>query len=74
MTFDYGKLRGKFKEVHLTQAQIAEIIGISAASMSEKLNGKSDFSHSEIISICGTLKIPAKEIGTYFFTPEVKEA
>ena len=40
--YNYGKLLGKFRELGLTQAKLAELIGVSASRVSEYLSGKSE--------------------------------
>lgn len=72
MSFDYRKLRGKIREFG-TQADVAKEIGISSTSFSDKLNGKSDFSNSEVTALCDVLSISVSEIPIYFFTEKVKE-
>lgn len=64
--FDYGKLRGKIREFG-TQEKFAEAIGISAVTLSERLNNKSQFTQKEINKSVDVLKISAEEIPTYFF-------
>ena len=44
-------LRGEMAKYRVTIAQLAEVVGISANSMSAKLNGKVDFTLSEIRKI-----------------------
>ena len=58
MSFNYSKLRGRIKEKFATQAHFAVELNISAASLSDKLNGKSNFSHKEIALACEKLDIP----------------
>ncbi len=67
MSFDYSKLRGIIREKFKTQEKFAAELGISSASLSEKLNEKSDFSHSEIVLFCKKLGIQAENIKDYFF-------
>ena len=54
---EYMKLRARFTELGLTQAEVAEKIGISANSLSRKLNGRQDFKLSEVRSLCKVLDI-----------------
>ena len=54
---EYMKLRARFTELGLTQAEVAEKIGISANSLSRKLNGRQDFKLSEVRSLCKVLAI-----------------
>ena len=67
MSFDYSKLRGIIREKYKTQGALADELGISAASLSDKLNEKSDFSHGEITLACDKLGIPYERISEYFF-------
>ena len=67
MSFDYSKLRGKIREKYKTQEVFAGELGISAASLSDKLNEKSDFSHGEITLAWDKLGIPYECISEYFF-------
>ena len=67
MSFDYSKLRGKIREKYGTQGLFADELGISAATLSDKLNEKSDFSHGEITLACDRLGIPYERINEYFF-------
>ena len=54
---DTNKLKAKFRENGLTQADVAKMIGISANSLSRKLNGKKDFKLGEVLLLCKALKI-----------------
>lgn len=50
-------LRAKFKECGKTQAEVAELIGMSTNSLSRKLSGKRDFRLSEVDRLCQILDI-----------------
>ena len=67
MKFNYSKLLGRIRECGLTQAQLANSIGINKGTMSAKLNGKFTFTTIEILGISEKLNIPRNEIGDYFF-------
>jgi len=56
------KLRSKLVAVNLNQYKLAEIIGISNQSMSNKMTGKTDFSQSEISQILNILKDRGLEV------------
>ncbi len=58
-------LRGRIAEKGYTQKKVAEMIGITYQSFSEKINNKSPFKVSEIIKLCDVLGIVDKDI--YFF-------
>ncbi len=71
--FDYSKLRGRMAECGITQAQLAEKIGINKCTLSVKINGQYAFGNDEIIAICKVLDIPHVEISKYFFCPKRSE-
>jgi transcriptional regulator with XRE-family HTH domain len=74
MSFDYSKLRGRMAERGVTQAQLAEKIGINKATLSVKLNGRYGFVNDEIITICKELGIHTDEISRYFFCSASSES
>lgn len=63
----YADLRGLIRSKYRTQARFAEAIGISACSLSKKLNGKAEWTAEEIRKSCEVLGISAEQIPTYFF-------
>ena len=63
----YPKLRGKIREKFGTQEAFAIAIGMSPASMSAKLMGKTEWTRAEIEKACALLDIPMAEAHTYFF-------
>ena len=65
----YPKLRGKIREVFCTQSAFARQMGMNAATVSAKLNGKSDWSRTEMELACTALGIPMSEMHI-FFCPE----
>lgn len=73
MKFNYSKLRGKIREMGITQKQIAEKIGTGESTISAKLNNKCYFYQPEIAKICDILNIADEEVGLYFFTTEVEK-
>lgn len=62
----YPKLRAKMKEHETEQAVLAELLEISSSFFNKKINGKSDFTMTEMYSICRELDIPESEVGDYF--------
>lgn len=48
MERDYRKLRGKIVEVYGTMSNFAKAMGYSERTVSLKINGKVDFSQSDI--------------------------
>lgn len=72
MEFEYAKVKGKIKEKFGTQADFASAMGLSATTISDKLNNKSPWTQKEIDSACVLLGIEPVDIPTYFFTTKVK--
>ena len=71
MTFDYSKLRGKIREVLVTQDEFAKAIGLSNTSISAKLNNKVEWTQQEINKAAEVLRIPDNDVYAYFFTDKV---
>lgn len=70
--FDFNKFLGRIRELHITQAEIAEQLGISKSTLNLKINNKGgQFSQEELFKMLEIAKIPDDEIKTYFFTPIV---
>ena len=61
----YGKIKGKMAEKGLTLRELADLTGIKLSTLSNKLNGQTEFKVSEIQIISKILGI--KEIESYFF-------
>ena len=66
MRFDYRRLKGRIKMIFDTQERFATAMGISARTVSLKLNNA--VTQREILLACDLLKIPYGEIPDYFFT------
>ena len=60
-------LKDKIRNSGLKQAFIAEKIGISRASLNDKIHNRSEFKQSEIDAISVVLKLTAKEQMQIFF-------
>lgn len=61
----FGKLRGKMVEEGITQSALAHSMGLSRATMSLKMNGKRDFTLTELKIIVKLLNID--DPYSYFF-------
>lgn len=70
---NYAKLLGKIRECGLTQADLAEKIGIHKGTLSAKLNNQFSFTIKEMLAIGEVLEIPQGELGDYFFAEEVQK-
>ena len=67
MKFDSAKLRGRIRTYFSTQASFAQALEMSECALSQKLNGRSEWTAGEIRKSCELLGIPADEIHLYFF-------
>lgn len=73
MVYDYSKLNGKIVEVFGTQNKFAEAMGLSARSVSLKLNNLVSWKQPEISKAATLLNIDSELILEYFFTVKVQE-
>lgn len=67
----YHKLRGKIKEKGLTEKEFAKQVNLSSSGLSARLNGKTEWSISEMESVCMALSIPINNAPEYFFEGKV---
>lgn len=59
----YGRLYQELKKHGVTQAMIARRLRISANSVNNKIQGKSDFTASEMYAICEMIDdVPMQEL------------
>lgn len=66
----YPDLRGRIRSRYVTQAAFAASMGLSECVVSQKLNGRSEWTSDEIRRACTVLGIPAEDIHLYFFCEE----
>lgn len=71
VNYNYSKLRGRLRELGLTQLEFAKKIGISECSLNLALNNKRGFRQGEILRAISALKLENKDIDTYFFVHEL---
>jgi len=69
---DLGLLRKKIDESGMTMVAIASKSGILRETLYNRLNGKSDFSVSEMVALCDTLHLQNEDRERIFFAPEVE--
>lgn len=67
MNYNYSRLLGRMKERGYTQERLSRTLGINVATLSQKLNNRSEFTQHEMDCILRVLDIPAHEIKPYFF-------
>lgn len=70
--FDYNKLRGRIKEMKNSETKFAPEVDMSPATLSSKLNQKTDFTSIEIHKISKALRIEQMEIPKYFFEEKLE--
>ena len=68
---NHQKLRAKLVENGLNAEQLAEMIGVAASTLRNKLAGRNEFTQREISSIARFLKISREEILDIFFDEKV---
>ena len=68
MAYNYKELRGKIRGKFGTQEAFAKAMGMNSASLSLKLNNKSDWTRVEIERACTLLGIPLEDAVLYFFS------
>lgn len=69
----YRKLRGKIKEVYDTQEAFGKAMGMSKATLCQRLKGAVEWKMSEISTACELLGIPLAEAHLYFFNQKVEK-
>ena len=65
--FKYSKLSGRIKEKCGSQANFANMIGLSERTICLKMNNKVEWKQGEIIKACNILDIADEDIPSYFF-------
>ena len=51
----FANLKAEIARAEITQQDLADAIGISGKSLSNKINGKTDFTHEEMVFIAKRL-------------------
>lgn len=64
---DYSKLRGRIKEKNYSEKEFANLIGMSAPTLSGKFKGTTFFNTEEIKKVISVLEIQQNDIYSYFF-------
>lgn len=71
ITFNYSKLKGKIRELEMTQNEFANKIGITEQTLNLRFQGKRPFKQDEIIKTMELFNEPLENIVIYFFTEKV---
>lgn len=69
-TINTNRLKGRIKELGLTQADVAKALALSTSTVNLKLNGQRPMSLDEAETVAATLHISNDQFGNYFFCTE----
>lgn len=69
--FNYSKLKGKIRELDMTQREYAQSIGITERTLNLRFHNKRLFKQDEIIKTMELFNEPVENIHIYFFTQKV---
>lgn len=65
--FNKNEFCGRVRSKGLTLEKIAEYLGINSATLTRKMNGKSDFTRNEIEMLRKKLALTTEELQLIFF-------
>lgn len=65
---DFSMLRGRIIEKYGKYYAFADALGISAHTLSERLNNQRPWYYEDISKAIDLLEIPVADVGAYFFT------
>ena len=69
--FDYSKLRGRIRELYLSESAFSEAMGMMRGQFSKKMTDKAGLSQHEIIQAADLLRIPHEQVFDYFLTKKL---
>lgn len=69
--YDYSKLKGKIRELGMTQNEYAKKIGISEQTLNFRFDNRRHFKQDEIEKTMILFNEPLEHIQIYFFTKKV---
>jgi transcriptional regulator with XRE-family HTH domain len=62
-----NKIKGRMKELEITQADVAKYLQIAQPTANQKINNVRPFDLEEAEKLANLLNIEAGDFGTYFF-------
>lgn len=68
MHFDYSKIKGKIRELGLTQLDYADYLGITGTTLTLRFQNKRPFTQPEMVKTMQLFHEPIKNVKDYFFT------
>lgn len=63
----FDKVKGRMTELGISQMELSKQLYMSVSTLNEKINGKADFSFSQLGKIAEILDIKDSELNDYFF-------
>lgn len=72
MIFKNAKLKGRIVEKFGSQAKFATALGVTEATINNKLNGARKMSQDDVYAWADALEISAEDVGPYFYEELVK--
>lgn len=73
MNFDYSKIKGKIRELGLTQSEYAKYIGITEQTLILRFKNKRPFTQPEMAMTMHLFNEPIENVRIYFFTQKIKK-
>ena len=65
--FNTNKIKGRMRELEITQADVAKALNIAQPTANQKINNARPFDLEEAEKLAQLLKLDAGEFGEYFF-------
>jgi len=62
-----NKIKGRMRELEITQSEVAKFLGIQQSTANQKINNTRCFSLNEAEKLCALLNIESGEFASYFF-------
>ncbi|HBL82273.1 MAG TPA: XRE family transcriptional regulator [Clostridiales bacterium] len=62
-----NKIKGRMRELEITQSEVAKYLGIQQSTANQKINNTRCFSLNEAEKLCALLNIESGEFASYFF-------
>ena len=63
----FWKLRARFRECGLFDAELAQATGIAQSTLSRRMRGTMPWTSDEIAAVCRVVGIPRASVGEFFF-------
>ena len=70
--YDYSSLRARIKKKYGSIYKFSEAMGCQSSTMSMRLGNKVEWQQDDIYKASKLLKIPERDIGTFFYNVNVQ--